>query len=267
MKSCFVRFDRLAGMAELAAPENIHAEDYVLCDLEKGECVGVVVSEPADTTKEGLRNVIRKVSAEEASSYFALRAKESHAFESCKRKIEELKLPMKLLQTEYLFGATKLLFYFFSENRVDFRELVKELAKEFKVRIEMRQVGVRDEAKIVGGLGNCGNVVCCRRFLNNFSIVSIKMMKEQNLALNPSKISGVCGRLMCCLAYEYDMYVELKKDFPKVGKRVSCAGGEGKVIKHNVFNATVVVLMDDGRELVLPAKEVTQLRTGSPQNA
>lgn len=267
MKSCFVRFDRLAGMAELAAPEDIHVQDHVLCDLEKGECVGVVMSEPAETAKEGLRSVIRKVSSEEVAAYAALKGKESQAFESCRRKIEELKLPMKLLQTEYLFGATKLLFYFFSENRVDFRELVKELAKEFKVRIEMRQVGVRDEAKIVGGLGNCGNVVCCRRFLNNFSIVSIKMMKEQSLALNPSKISGVCGRLMCCLAYEYDMYVELKKDFPKLGKRVACAGAEGKVIKHNVFNGTVAVLMDDGRELILPAKEVKQLRTGSAQNA
>jgi cell fate regulator YaaT (PSP1 superfamily) len=267
MKSCFVRFDRLVGMAELAAPEDIHAQDRVLCDLEKGECIGIVVSEPAETAKEGLRSVIRKVTPEEVSTYAALREKESQAFQSCRKKIEELKLPMKLLQTEYLFGASKLLFYFFSENRVDFRELVKELAKEFKVRIEMRQVGVRDEAKIVGGLGNCGNVVCCRRFLNNFSIVSIKMMKEQSLALNPSKISGVCGRLMCCLAYEYDMYVELKKDFPKVGKRVTCAGGEGKVIKHNVFKGTVAVLMDDGKELVLPAKEVTQLRTGSTQNA
>ncbi len=113
---------------------------------------------------------------------------------------------------------------------------MKELAKEFRVRIEMRQVGVRDEAKMIGGLGNCGNVVCCKRFLNNFSIVSIKMMKEQNLLLNPSKISGVCGRLMCCLGYEYDMYVELKKDFPKVGKRVMTPQGEAKVIKNNVLH-------------------------------
>ena len=171
-------------------------------------------------------------------------------------KIEEMNLPMKLLQAEYAFGGSKLLFYFFAENRVDFRDLVKDLAKEFKIRIEMRQVGVRDEAKIIGGLGNCGNVVCCKRFLNNFSIVSIKMMKEQSLALNPAKISGVCGRLMCCLSYEHDMYLQLKKNFPKVGKRVKTPQGEGKVLKHNALTATVTVLLDEGKEATIPVKDI-----------
>ena len=164
---------------------------------------------------------------------------------------------MKLLSTEYLFGGTKLLFYFISENRVDFRELVKELAKEFKIRIELRQVGVRDEAKIVGGLGNCGNAVCCRRFLNNFSIVSIKMVKEQGLALNPAKISGICGRLMCCLAYEYETYCALKKNFPRIGKRVKTPQGEGKVVKHNALTGTVSVQLDEGKEITLAFSEVS----------
>jgi cell fate regulator YaaT (PSP1 superfamily) len=262
MKSCYVRFDRLTGVLEFEAPEGISVGDRVICELDKGETLGVVASEPADTTKEGLKKILRKAAAEELSAYAALREKEAHAFSVCRQKIEETNLPMKLLRAEYSFGGSKLLFYFFAENRVDFRDLVKDLAKEFKVRIEMRQVGVRDEAKIVGGLGNCGNVVCCKRFLSNFSIVSIKMMKEQSLALNPAKISGVCGRLMCCLSYEHDMYLQLKKNFPKVGKRVKTPHGEGKVLKHNALTATVSVLLDEGKEITVAVKDITQAQTG-----
>lgn len=248
----------MTGVIELEAPDDIQVGDQVVCDLEKGEMLGTVSSQPAETGKEGLRKILRKASDEELAAYQALKEKEAHTFEVCKRKIEEMKLPMKLLKADYLFGASKLVFYFFSETRVDFRELVKDLAKEFKIRIEMRQVGVRDQAKIIGGLGNCGNVVCCKKFLSNFSIVSIKMMKEQNLALNPAKISGVCGRLMCCLAYEYEMYQYLKRDFPKAGKRVTTLQGEGKVIKYNVFKGTVTVEMDDGRQVVMAAKDAVQ---------
>jgi cell fate regulator YaaT (PSP1 superfamily) len=262
MKSCRVKFDQTTGTVELEALDDLNVGDQVVCDLDKGECLGVVATEPAETTREGLRKVLKKASPEEVADHQALKGKEAYAFALCKRKIEELKLPMKLLRAEYLFKASKLLFYFFSEDRVDFRELVKELAKEFKVRIEMRQVGVRDEAKMIGGLGNCGNVVCCKRFLNSFSIVSIKMMKEQNLLLNPSKISGVCGRLMCCLGYEYDMYVELKKDFPKVGKRVTTPQGEAKVIKNNVLNRTVTVETGEGKEVTFPVKDVKVIKSG-----
>jgi cell fate regulator YaaT (PSP1 superfamily) len=264
MKSCYVRFDRLTGVLELEAPDELSVGDRIVCELDKGETLGTVTTRPADTTKEGLKKILRKASPEELSSYEALKGKETNAFAVCRNKIEEMNLPMKLLRAEYSFGGSKLLFYFFSENRVDFRDLVKELAKEFKVRIEMRQVGVRDEAKIIGGLGNCGNVVCCKRFLNNFSIVSIKMMKEQSLALNPAKISGVCGRLMCCLSYEHDMYLALKKNFPKVGKRVVTPHGEGKVVKHNALTSSVTVLLDDGKEMVVPIKDVVQVQTGQP---
>jgi len=166
---------------------------------------------------------------------------------------------MKLLWVEYLFCGTKLIFYFVAENRVDFRELVKELAKEFKIRIELRQVGVRDEAKIVGGLGNCGNVCCCKRFLSNFSIVSIKMVKEQGLALNPSKISGICGRLMCCLSYEFDMYMEYKKDFPKIGKKINLLQGQGKVVKHNTLNSSITVELEDGKEVTVLLKDLQNI--------
>ncbi len=260
MKVCRVKFDCPTGTVELEAVDDLKVGDQVVCDLDKGESLGVVATEPAETLKEGLRKVVRKASPEEVADYRVLKGKEGYAFDLCKRKIAEMRLPMKLLRAEYLLRSAKLLFYFFSEDRVDFRDLVKELAKEFKVRIEMRQVGVRDEAKIIGGVGNCGNVVCCKRFLNSFSIVSIKMMKEQNLLLNPSKISGVCGRLMCCLGYEYSMYVDLKKDFPKVGKRVTTPQGEAKVIKNNVLTQTVTVETGDGKEVTFPVKDVRQLK-------
>ncbi len=257
MKSCYVNIDRLTGVVELEAIDDIKAGDVIISDLDKGTCLGTVVTDPAETEREGLAKISRKATDQEIRDHQGLKEKEKYAFDFCKKKILEMALPMKLLSTEYLFGGTKLLFYFISENRVDFRELVKELAKEFKIRIELRQVGVRDEAKIVGGLGNCGNAVCCRRFLNNFSIVSIKMVKEQGLALNPAKISGICGRLMCCLAYEYETYLALKKNFPRVGKRVKTPQGEGKVVKHNALTGTVSVQLDEGKEITLAFNEVS----------
>ncbi len=257
MKSCYVNIDRLTGVVELEAVDDIKIGDAVISELDKGTCLGIVITEPADTTREDLAKISRKATDQEIRDHAALKEKEKYAFDFCRKKIREMSLPMKLLSTEYLFGGTKLLFYFISENRVDFRELVKELAKEFKIRIELRQVGVRDEAKIVGGLGNCGNAVCCRRFLNNFSIVSIKMVKEQGLALNPSKISGICGRLMCCLAYEYETYCALKKNFPRIGKRVKTPQGEGKVIKHNALSGTVSVQLDEGKEVAFAFNEVS----------
>ncbi len=258
MKSCYISIDRLTGVIEMEALDDTKMGDYVVCEIDKGTCLGIVLTEPSETNKTGLKKIARKTTENEINEYRALRQKERNVFDFCRQKIQEMGLPMKLLSAEYLFGGTKLIFYFISESRVDFRELVKELAKEFKVRIELRQVGVRDEAKIIGGLGNCGNVVCCRRFLNNFSIVSIKMVKEQSLALNPSKISGICGRLMCCLAYEYNTYVECKKDFPKVGKRVTVPQGEGKVVKHNTLSSTITVQLDDGKEVTLPLKDIVK---------
>ena len=257
MKSCYVNIDRLTGVVELETIDDIKVGDVIVVELDKGTCLGTVITEPEEAKRENLARIVRKATDDEIRDHAALKEKERYAFDFCKKKIQEMSLPMKLLSTEYLFGGTKLLFYFISENRVDFRELVKELAKEFKIRIELRQVGVRDEAKIVGGLGNCGNAICCRRFLNNFSIVSIKMVKEQGLALNPSKISGICGRLMCCLAYEYETYCALKKNFPKIGKRVKTPQGEGKVVKHNALTGTISVQLDEGKEVTLAFNDVT----------
>ncbi len=264
MKSCFVRVDRIAAIMEVETDLEIRCGEQVVIDLEKGPSLAVALTEACETDKEGLRRILARASDEEVKHYESLKLKEQHALESCRQKVRHMNLPMKLLWAEYLFGGGKLLFYFVSEGRVDFRELVKELAKEFKVRIELRQVGVRDEAKIIGGLGNCGNVCCCKRFLTNFSIVSIKMVKEQGLALNPTKISGICGRLMCCLAYEFEMYAQLKKDFPKVGKRVTLTQGEGKVIKHSALTGTFTVELEDGKEVVATVKDVVHV--GAPQS-
>jgi len=257
MKSCYVKVDRFTGIIEMEVPDDVRVGDRVICELDKGTCLGIVVANPVETEKEGLKKVVRRATEEEVTEYLSLREKEQHALDFCRKKIADMNLSMKLLAAEYLMGGTKLIFYFVAENRVDFRELVKELAKEFKVRIELRQVGARDETKIIGGLGNCGNIACCKRFLNNFSIVSIKMVKEQNLALNPAKISGICGRLMCCLTYEYDMYADCKKDFPKLGKKVTTPQGEGKVIKHNTLEGTLIVELDGGKEVTMPLKDIT----------
>lgn len=258
MISCFVRIDGYAGVFEFEAEEDTKTGDRVVCEIDKGACLGTVISNPSPATRESLKKILKKATEEEIAGYRALKEKERYAFDFCKKKIADTGLSMKLLNAEYLYGGTKLLFYFVSESRVDFRELVKELAKEFKMRIELRQVGVRDESKMIGGVGNCGNVVCCRRFLNNFSIVSIKMVKEQGLALNPSKISGVCGRLMCCLSYEHEMYSEYKKGFPKIGKRVLTKQGEGKVTKHNTLQGSFVLELDDGKHVTVTAKDVVR---------
>jgi len=256
MKSCYVRLKSIPYVIEVEALEEVKKGDLVVCELESGHCLAEVLTEVKEGGRENLPKIVKKASEEEVSDFLAKKERIEYAMDFCRKKIGELGLPMKLLNAEYIFRGTKLIFYFYSETRVDFRELVKELAREFKTRIELRQVGVRDQAKMIGGIGNCGNVVCCKNFLANFSTVSIKMVKEQGLALNPSKVSGVCGRLMCCLSYEYEMYLEYKRDFPKIGKKVLVGGETGKIVKQNPLMRTVTVEMEDGRELTLPVEKV-----------
>jgi hypothetical protein len=173
-------------------------------------------------------------------------------------KIRERNLDMKLVRVEYLYDGSKAIFYFTADGRIDFRELVKDLAHNFHTRIEMRQIGVRDEAKMVGGIGICGRELCCSTFLRDFAPVSVKMAKEQNLALNPTKISGQCGRLLCCLAYEFDTYVDLKKSLPRCGKMVHCGEGQcGEVVKQNILHGTVTVRIDHDREVTLKGDEIS----------
>ncbi|MCS7280557.1 MAG: stage 0 sporulation protein [Desulfobacterota bacterium] len=259
MKTCYVKLKGFPSIVEVEANDEVKKGDIVVLELEKGLSIGEIITDVRESEKgseESVPKIVKKASPEEISDFCVLEGRLGYAMEFCRKKIEEFKLPMKLLCAEYLFGGTKLIFYFYSETRVDFRELVKELAREFRVRIELRQVGVRDQAKIIGGLGNCGDVVCCKKFLNSFFTVSIKMVKEQNLALNPSKISGVCGRLMCCLAYEYEMYMEYKRELPKIGKMVTIGTDVGRIVKQNPLLRTLTVQMEDGRELTLPAEKV-----------
>lgn len=181
---------------------------------------------------------------------------EKRALEFCQQRIEARQLPIHLVRVECLFDTSKIIFYFTAPGRVDFRELVKDLVQEFRTRIELRQIGVRHRAKMVGGLGICGSELCCASFLKDFEPVSVRMAKEQQLSLNPSKISGVCGRLMCCLTYEHPIYQELRRHLPRLGKRVKIPEGEGKIIRYNLIRQTVTLEMEEGQELELSLSQL-----------
>jgi cell fate regulator YaaT (PSP1 superfamily) len=234
--------------------------ENVIVETEKGLVLGKVLSPPREKEKrfflKSPRKVIRKATPEDLDQFEKNQQLEKEAFQFCLQKIKEKALNMKLVKTEVLLDRSKVLFYFTSEKRVDFRELVRDLAAEFRIRIEMRQIGVRDEAKMICGIGGCGRELCCTKFMNRFELVSVKMAKEQNLALNPTKISGICGRLMCCLAYEYPTYMELKKDLPKVGKHIVTNAGKGKVIRQNVLSQTVTVELEEGGEVTIDVSEI-----------
>lgn len=239
---------------------SLDAGENVIVETEKGMVLGKVLSSPHEKERrfflKSPRKVARKATPEDLEQFQGNQQLEKEAFLFCLKKIKEKNLNMKLVKTEILLDRSKTLFYFTAEKRVDFRELVKDLAAEFKMRIEMRQIGVRDEAKMICGIGTCGRELCCAKFMNRFELVSVKMAKEQNLALNPTKISGSCGRLMCCLAYEFPTYVELKKDLPKVGKHIATRTGKGKVIRQNVLSQTVTLELEEGGEITIHASEL-----------
>ena len=214
--------------------------------VEYGEVVTGVKEVSDDAITPPLKKVIRVATAEDAQRDAENRLKEKEAMALCQKKVAEHKLQMKLVGCEYTFDNSKILFYFTSDKRVDFRTLVKDLASAFHTRIELRQIGVRDEARMMGGLGMCGRPVCCAQFLGDFQPVSIKMAKEQNLSLNPTKISGICGRLMCCLKYEEDHYEATRKRMPRVGKEVATPDGVGTVVDLNVLKETVRVRIPKG---------------------
>jgi len=229
--------------------------DYVIIEVERGQDYAQVVSEPEIILEKDLgkplKKIIRIASKEDARRINENKKRIKHAFETCIRKIQERGLDMKLIDAEYSFDRTKLIFYFTSEGRVDFRELVKDLARIFKVRIDLRQIGVRDEAKMLGGFGHCGRSLCCSSFLKGFEPVTIRMAKEQNLPLNPSKISGCCGRLMCCLGYEYENYRKYLKGLPKEGEKIKTKDGKGRVISVNALKRKVIVELEEGRQIEL----------------
>ena len=214
--------------------------------VEMGECARAPYEVPDEDIVPPLRKVVRIATDEDITQVEQNRENERKAYDICQEKIAHHKLEMKLVDVEYAFDCSKIVFYFTANGRVDFRALVKDLAAVFKTRIELRQIGVRDEAKMLGGLGPCGRPICCGTFLGDFQPVSIKMAKEQNLSLNPTKISGLCGRLMCCLKYEQDNYEEARKRMPRVGKDVITPDGRGHVIDINVLRETVRVRFQDG---------------------
>jgi len=253
---------RASGQVQFYQPGNLVIKEgqYVIVEHDRGLDYGQVIS-PKEShcteinTREQPKKIIRLARDSDLKQIEDNRVKAKEAFAACEKKITEHKLDMKLVRAEYSFERSKMVFYFTAEGRVDFRNLVKDLAKIFKARIELRQIGVRDEARLFGGFGSCGRELCCKTFLKDFEPVTIKMAKEEGLPLNPPKISGLCGRLMCCLSYEYETYKILSKGLPREGERVHTAGANGKVISVNVFKRSASVQLDDGGFIEVSYKE------------
>ena len=243
--------------------------DKAIVETARGIECGDVAMENREVSEESivqpLKKLIRKATEADLKKVEENKQKEKEAFVKCEKKIQDHKLDMKLVDVEYTFDNSKILFYFTADGRVDFRELVKDLASLFRTRIELRQIGVRDEAKMLGGIGICGRAFCCGTFLNGFQPVSIKMAKEQGLSLNPVKISGACGRLMCCLKYEQESYQDLLRNTPKVNALVYTSEGKGIVIEQNLLTQKLTVRLDkdpEGAPKVFKVKEVELIRDG-----
>lgn len=245
-----VRFNP-AGKVYFFDPKDcpeVQLREHVVVETSRGEEVGLVVipprQVPEDEVTRRLKPILRKASSVDLTQMAYYKFKEEEALLRCQEKVNEHNLPMKLIRAEYNYDGTRLVFFFASENRVDFRRLVQDLARLFRARIELRQVGVRDEAKLMGGIGRCGLTLCCATWLTDFSPVSIKMAKLQDLPLSPMDISGLCGRLLCCLGYESEQYAQAKEKLPKVGKTIDTPRGPGKVVEVNVVKETVQVELE-----------------------
>ncbi len=231
----------------------------VVIETERGVCLGWVRRKPHPASareKDALPSLVRVASEGDLLQEDRNREREIHAFRVCVQLIQRHSLVMKLVKVHYLLGGAKAVFYFTADGRVDFRALVRDLAAELRVRIEMRQIGVRDETKMCGGVGHCGRQLCCSGWLRNFVPVSIRMAKDQNLALNPQKVSGACGRLMCCLAYEHENYVAMRRGLPKVGKRTKTVHGSGRVVSVEVLKERMTIELDEGGRLQVGRDEL-----------
>ncbi len=265
-----VRFRR-TGKVYYFDPSGIElkAGDGVVVETARGPELGQVVIAPtevlASEVNQPLKPVVRRASTQDIEQADSIKQKEDKALAECAELVTRLKLPMKLISSEYNLDGSHLTIFFSAEGRIDFRELVRELSHKLKVRVEMRQVGPRDEAKLLGGFGRCGRPLCCVSFLDEFSPVSIKMAKEQNLPLNPMKISGVCGRLLCCLGYECEQYRAMKAKMPREGQRVSTDRGFASVVGSNPLEETVLVEYESGARVKLPLSRVTPEVNESPQ--
>ena len=227
----------------------LQLDDTVVVETEKGIALGTVGIAPHTRhtpTAQPLKKVLHKASAEDFQKAEKCQKREKEAFDYCQEAIQELELEMSLFSVESSLDGSLLIFFFTADGRVDFRKLVRMLVKRFRAHIEMRQVGIRNQSKMCGGLGRCGREICCSAFLEKFDPISIRMAKEQGLSLNPAKISGQCGRLMCCLAYENDTYCHLRKGFPKLGARIKTKELAGKVLRHNVLKQKITIQSEEG---------------------
>ena len=256
-----IQFHTAGKMYDFNAGDlDLQPGNRVVVDTDRGAGLGTVVTTPEERDEtqipHSLAMVRRLLGPDDQKTIDHHARREKEAREFCLRRIKERNLEMKLVRVEYLFDGSKAIFYFTADGRIDFRELVKDLAHTFHTRIEMRQIGVRDEAKMVGGLGVCGRELCCASFLRDFQPVSVKMAKEQNLALNPTKISGQCGRLLCCLDYEYEAYCELRKNFPKCGKKACTVTHRGTVEKMNLLTGELTLRQDDGKQITVKVQEL-----------
>lgn len=261
---------RLLGEFSPKGPQEFSRGDEVIVRSSRGTEWGTILCEATERTREylgkddGAGRILRSANQEDEKTRTECWEREQEAFASGKEMIAERHLAMQLIDIERLFGGERMIFYFLSEARVDFRDLVKALAQKFNTRIEMRQIGIRDEAKLLADYGDCGKPVCCNTHLSEMPPVSMKMAKLQKASLDPTKISGRCGRLKCCLRYEYDTYEAYQKELPKVGKFVVTKQGQGKVIAQEILAQKILVAFEDRRRLMIDAKDVLTVVSGKP---
>jgi len=237
--------------------------DLVVVETERGTALGTITAPSAGASKAGERapRVLRKADQRDLARDELNKEREREALHLCLQRIRDRKMPMKMIGVRYQFDGGRAVFYFAAEGRVDFRELVRDLAQALRTRIEMKQIGARDETKMVGGIGPCGREQCCSSWLREFQAVSVKMAKEQGLSLNPSKLSGMCGRLKCCLRYEYDTYLALRRPLPRIGTSVTSLKGDGQVVGQNVLKQTAVVRrLEDGTEVEVTLADLVEKR-------
>lgn len=263
-----LKFRLLGQTSYYHGPEGLRCGDSVLIEAEQGQCLAEVVSGPLTalpgSSSEDLPSILCKAGPDalKVGEENSRLAREALLF--CRQCIRNRRLDMKLVDVEVFFDRSKFIFYFTAPARIDFRDLVKDLVREYRSRIELRQIGVRHETQMVGAVGNCGMVCCCRRYLRKFAPVTIRMAKEQNLFLNPAKISGICGRLLCCLSYEQENYEQFHRSCPRLGKKYQTSRGSMKVLRANMFRNTLTVLNENNEELELPLEEWESLMPRRP---
>ena len=262
---------RALGVFTTSRGEALARGAQVIARTDRGLEAGEVLCEATDQAVGQLQDprkgqVLRQMTAEDRNELARMHDQERGEHETCGRLIAEMNLPMQLVDVEHIFGGERVVIYYLSENRVDFRELVKRLAAEFQTRIEMRQIGVRDEAKLLADYGDCGKPVCCNTHLSEMPPVSMKMAKLQKATLDPTKISGRCGRLKCCLRYEYDTYEQLQKELPPIGADVVTAGGRARVLAHEILASQLLVETEDHRRMLIDAADVMTVLGRSASN-